>query len=171
MYTYEKSGPSLDFRDDFIGELQQGDKDKWAGVEATGFRKKFLHEKVAKDIESLRMHLASITERVRSKTIGTTKEDKILLRKLSALLDVTEIELQAHQSEWRKAAKPKRKIRMISTSPLFKFLNQFQYNSIYFYFYFFKIFFILIFLLLFIFILFVFSQFFKNKLLLLTLIV
>lgn len=111
LYTYEKTGPSLDFRDDFVGDVQPANKDKWAGVEATGFRKKYLHEKVAKDVESLRTHLASITERVRSKSIGTTKEDKILLRKLSAMLDVTEIELQAHQAEWRKAAKPKRKIR------------------------------------------------------------
>ena len=59
-----------------------------------------------------------ISDRVLSKSIGDTKEDRIMLRKLAALLDRTELEMQSHQAIWRKAAKPKRKIRM-SSYPLF----------------------------------------------------
>jgi hypothetical protein len=56
-----------------------------------------------------------------SKSIGTTKDDRIMLRKLASLLDRTELEMQSHQAIWRKAAKPKRKIRMFIFS-IFRFV-------------------------------------------------
>jgi hypothetical protein len=112
LYSYEKTGPALDFKDDIVEVSSSSDKDKWAGVEPTGFRKKYLHETVMNDIEKLRNNLNAISYRVISKAIGSSKEDKIMLRKLAALLDRTELELQSHQNIWRKYAKPKRKLRM-----------------------------------------------------------
>ena len=55
--------------------------------------------------------VASITDRVLSKEIGKTRDDKMALRRLALVLEKAEVALDVHQNIWKKVAKGKFKFR------------------------------------------------------------